>query len=62
MKHALRALRWATIILWILLVFLVITLVYSSFNIGIDVGELQLLVEDDRIIWAIPARINNGGL
>jgi len=62
MKHALRALRWATIILWILLVFLIITLVYSSFNIGIDVGEPQLLIEDDRIIWAIPARINNGGL
>ena len=62
MKYALRALRWATIILWVLLVFLVITLVYSAFNIAIDIGDPQLLVEDDRIIWAIPAGINNGGL
>ena len=62
MKHALRALRWATIILWILLVFLVITLVYSAFNVGIDVGEPQLFIGDNRIIWAIPARINNSGL
>ena len=62
MKYALRALRWATIILWILLVFLVITLVYSAFNIGINIGESQLLVKDDRIIWALPARINNSGL
>ena len=62
MKYALRALRWATIILWILLVFLIITLVYSSFNIGIDVGEPQFFVEDDRITWAIPAKINNNGI
>ena len=62
MKYVLRALRWATIILWILLAFLVITLVFSAFNIGIDVGEPQLLIGDDRIIWAIPARINNSGL
>ena len=62
MKYTLRALRWATIILWILLVFLIITLVYSSFNIGIDVGEPQLLIGDDRITWAIPAKINNNGI
>jgi len=36
--------------------------VYSAFNIGINIGEPQLLVEDDRIIWALPARINNSGL
>ncbi|HDI11974.1 MAG TPA: hypothetical protein ENF63_00090 [Candidatus Bathyarchaeota archaeon] len=61
MRYALRALKWATIILWLFLFSLVVTLVYSVLNIRIEVGDPQLIMENERIVWAMPAVIDNAG-
>ena len=61
MKYALRALRWTTIIFWLYFAFLSLTVVYSAFNVRVEIGEFQFFIEDDRIVWAMPFIIDNAG-
>lgn len=62
MKYALRALRWAIIILWLCFASLIFTVVYSILNINVELGEAQTFIENGNIIWATPIVIKNAGL
>jgi len=61
MKIAIRMLSIAAIILWIVILFFSVTAVYSVMNLGINVGEVQMLPSSNGIAFSLPfAIINNG--
>jgi len=62
MKHTLRALKWATIILWICFIFLVSTIVYSAANIRVETGETKIFTKNNEVVMAISFTIINNGL
>jgi len=61
MKIAIRMLSIATIILWIVIIFFSVTAVYSVMNLGINVGEVQMLPSSNGITFSLPFSITNNG-
>jgi hypothetical protein len=61
MKIAIRMLSIATIILWIVILFFFVTAVYSVMNLGITLGEVQMLPSSKGIVFSFPFSINNNG-
>lgn len=61
MKHAIRALGWATIVLWILVIIFSGTAVYSAMQVGIEQGEPQVTLSNGVAITSVPFIINNKG-
>jgi hypothetical protein len=62
MRYAVRALGWATKILWILIIVFSVTSVYSAMNVRISFGESQVFLSDETVTMSIPLFINNTGL
>jgi len=62
MRYAVRALGWATKILWILIFAFSATAVYSAMSVRIGFGESQVFLSDETVIISIPLFINNTGL
>ena len=63
MKHAIRALGWATAILWILVILFSGTVVYSAMQIGMNFeGEPQVTTSNGTQTISIPFSISNDGL
>jgi hypothetical protein len=61
MKIAIRMLSIAAIVLWIVVLFFSVTAVYSVMNLGIDVGEVQMLPSSNGIAFSLPFGIINNG-
>ena len=61
MKTAIRMLIIATIILWIVILFFSVTAVYSVMNLGINIGEVQMLPSSNGITFSLPFSITNNG-
>jgi len=63
MRQALRALGWATKILWILIIVFAATIVYSALpmNFRMGFGEPQAAFSDGVIVMSFPLIINNSG-
>ena len=61
MKIAIRMFTISTIILWIVILFFSVTAVYSVMNLGINVGEFQMLPSSKGITFSLPFSISNNG-
>lgn len=61
MKIAIRMLTVVTIIFWIVILFFCVTAVYSVMNLGVNLGEVQMLPSSKGITFSIPLSINNSG-
>ena len=61
MKIAIRMLSIAAIVLWIVILFFSVTAVYSVMNLGINVGEVQMLPSSNGIAFSLPFAITNDG-
>lgn len=61
MRYAVRALGWATKILWILIIVFSATSVYSAINVRMNFGEPQVSVSNGFLVVSIPLFINNTG-
>jgi len=61
MKYAVRALGWATKILWILIIVFAGTSVYSAMNVKMSFGEPQAFLSSGFVILSIPLFVNNSG-
>jgi hypothetical protein len=62
MQMAIRALGWATKLLWIIILVIVITIAYSATQINIAFGEPQTTTTAQAITISFPININNQGL
>jgi hypothetical protein len=62
MKIAIRMLTIATIILWIITIFFIVTAVYSVMQLGIRIGEVQMFPSSEGgIAFSLPFSITNNG-
>lgn len=65
MKQVIRALSWATRILWVIAIVFPITVLHSGFMLslhgGVDLGEPQVHTLNGEIVLSIPLSINNKG-
>ena len=61
MKIAIRMLGIATIILWLVILFFSVTAVYSVMNLGVKLGEVQMLPSSQGITFSLPFSIDNNG-
>jgi len=61
MKIAIRMLSIAAVILWIVILLFSVTAVYSVMNLGIDVGEVEMLPSSNGISFSLPFSITNNG-
>jgi len=61
MKIAIRMLGIATIILWLVILFFSVTAVYSVMNLGVNLGEVQMLPSSKGITFSLPFSIDNNG-
>jgi hypothetical protein len=61
MKIAIRVVRIATIILSLIIVFFVITGVFSVTRLGLSVGAVQMLPSSEGINFSLPFSITNNG-
>ncbi len=61
MRQALRALGWATKVLWILIIVFAATVAYSALNFRMGFGEPQASFSDGVIVMSFPLIINNSG-
>ncbi|HVP40965.1 MAG TPA: hypothetical protein VMS95_03340 [Candidatus Krumholzibacteriaceae bacterium] len=62
MQQAIRALGWATKILWVILITIVITIGYSATQINIAFGETTTTVTEQTVTISMPINIHNAGL
>lgn len=62
MQMAIRALGWATKLLWIILIAIVITIAYSATQINIAFGEATTTVTEQTVTISMPINIHNAGL
>jgi len=63
MKQAIRALGWAIYIFWIILLFFIVTAVYSAFQFTPGFGDLSYTnVSNGSLVVSLPFSIKNGGL
>ena len=61
MKIAVRMLSIATIILWLIILFFSVTAVFSVMNLGVNIGEVQMLPSIKGITFSLPFSITNNG-
>ncbi|UCC57647.1 MAG: hypothetical protein JSW14_04495 [Candidatus Bathyarchaeum sp.] len=61
MKIAIRMLGIATIILWIITIFFIVTSVYSVLQLGITIGGVQMFPSSEGINFSLPFSISNNG-
>jgi hypothetical protein len=61
MKIAIRMLSVAIIILWLVILFFSVTAVYSVMNLGVNLGEVQILPSSTGITFSLPFSIDNNG-
>jgi hypothetical protein len=61
MKIAIRMLGIVTIILWLVILFFSVTAVYSVMNLGVNLGEVQILPSSKGITFSLPFSIDNNG-
>jgi len=62
MKHALRALGWATKIFWVLIIAFTGTAIYSALNLRISLGQPQVFSSSNGpLVLSLPLLINNTG-
>ena len=61
MKIAIRMLKIATIILWVIILFFSATAVYSVTKLGVSTGDAQILPSSTGIRFSLPFGIANGG-
>ena len=61
MKIAIRMLSIAAIVLWVVILFFSVTAVYSVMNLGINIGEVQMLPSSNGISFSLPFSIINNG-
>ncbi len=61
MNITIRMLSIATIILWLVILFFFVTAVYSFMNLGLKLGEVQMLPSTSGITFSLPFSINNNG-
>ncbi len=59
MKHAVRALGWATKIFWILIIAFTATAVYSALDIQASLGHPRLVSSNGLLVFSLPLSINN---
>ncbi len=62
MRYAVRALGWATKILWILIIVFSVTSVYSAINVRMGFGEPHAFVSNEFFVISVPLFVNNSGL
>ena len=62
MKYAVRALGWATKILWILIIVFSVTSVYSAMNVRMGFGQPQAFFSSGFLVISVPLFVNNTGL
>jgi hypothetical protein len=62
MRYVVRALGWATKIIWILMIFFAATSVYSALNVRMGFGQPQAFPSSGCMIISVPLFINNTGL
>ena len=51
----------ATVILWLLILFFSVTSVYSVLNVGVNIGEAQMLPSGNGVTVSLPFSIDNNG-
>jgi len=61
MRYVVRALGWATKILWIFIVFFAATSVYSALNVRMGFGQPQISVSSGFVLISVPLFVNNTG-
>ncbi len=61
MKIAIRMLGIATIILWIITIFFIVTSVYSVLQLGLTIGAVQMFPSSEGINFSLPFSIANNG-
>jgi hypothetical protein len=61
MKIAIRMLSIAAIVLWLVILVFSVTAVYSVMNLGINIGEVQMLPASNGISFSLPFSILNNG-
>lgn len=63
MRQAIRALGWATNILWVMIIVFLVTSLYSARNVfpNISFGQPQFLSSNGVVIMSFPFFINNTG-
>ena len=61
MKIVVRMLSIATIILWLVILFFSVTAVFSVMNLGVNIGEVQMLPSLRGITFSLPFSIANNG-
>jgi hypothetical protein len=61
MKIAIRMLSIAAIVLWLVILVFSVTAVYSVMNLGINIGEVQMLPSSNGISFSLPFSILNNG-
>jgi len=62
MRYAVRALGWATKILWILIVVFAATAVHSALNVRMGFGQPQIFFSNKSMVISVPLFVNNTGL
>lgn len=62
MQQAIRALGWATKLLWIILIAIILTIAYSATQINIAFGESQTTMTGQEVTLSFPISVNNQGL
>jgi len=62
MRYVVRALGWATKIVWILMIFFAATSVYSALNVKMSFGQPQIFPSSECMIISVPLFVNNTGL
>ena len=61
MKITIWMLSVATTILWLVILFFSITAVYSVMNLGVNLGEVEILPSSSGIAFSLPFSIDNNG-
>ena len=61
MKIATTMLTIGSIILWVVILFFSVTAVYSAMNVGVNIGEAQMLPTSSGIKFSLPFSIYNNG-
>lgn len=61
MRQVIRALGWATSILWTVIILFSVTALYSVMNLGIGLGEAQILPSSEGVVFSLPFHIDNNG-
>ncbi|PVX27203.1 MAG: hypothetical protein CW716_03545 [Candidatus Bathyarchaeum sp.] len=61
MKIATSMLTVASVILWLVILVFSVTAVYSVLNVGVNIGEAQMLPTSSGIKFSLPFSINNDG-